>query len=165
MNESHRFLRGMVQWLGFPTMEVHYTAPPRAAGVSKYNLRRKARFALDGLFSFSKAPLRLSTGIGLLAMLLGLGVSGYALIGWLFGQPETMTKLMIGSCYFLVGAAFEAVGVLGEYVGRIYDQVRARPVYVVKEQGPAPGQVDRRTGLPPTWPAAAGSTGQRASAA
>jgi len=143
MHESHRFLRGMVQWLGFPTIEVHYTAPPRAAGVSKYNLRRKARFALDGLFSFSKAPLRLSTWIGVLAIILGCIVCGSAILGRTSGQPDAVAKLLLGSCYLLFGAVLGAVGVLGEYIGRIYDQVRARPAYVVKEFGPVP-PADRR---------------------
>ena len=130
---------------------MHYTAAPRAAGVSKYNLRRKMRFALDGLFSFSKAPLRLSAAAGLVALLLGGLIWGYALFGRLFGQQDTVRNLLLGSCHVFLGAVLCALGIVGEYVGRIYDQVRARPNYVVKEYSPAP-LADARANLPPSWP-------------
>jgi dolichol-phosphate mannosyltransferase len=136
MHESHRFLRGMVQWLGFPTAQVHYTAPKRAAGVSKYNFRRKAQFALDGLLSFSKAPLRISAWIGVVAFLVGGLFCGGGLIGSALGLWSIWRTLLLGSVYLMGGAMLAALGIVGEYLGRIYDEVRARPKYVIKEEGP-----------------------------
>jgi dolichol-phosphate mannosyltransferase len=128
MREYHRFLRGMVGWLGFPASEVHYTPAPRGAGRPKYDLRRKLRLALDGLVSFSKVPLRLPVPAGLVAGAFGLLTCLYALLP---GRPAGAFHL--GSLYLLGGAVLCALGVLGEYLGRIYDEVRARPCYVVKE--------------------------------
>src|SRR5205823_3844616 len=79
MRETHRFLRGMVPWLGFPTAEVRYTPARRAIGESKFTLRRRLRLALDGILSFSKVPLRLSFVAGVPALAIGLLAYAYAL--------------------------------------------------------------------------------------
>src|SRR5262249_29173274 len=80
LRESHRFLRGMVQWLGFPTAEVHFEPAQRAAGVSKFNLRKMANFAIDGIVSFSRVPLRLPFYLGVLVLALAVGIGGTALL-------------------------------------------------------------------------------------
>src|SRR5262249_34058347 len=80
MGERHRFLRGMVQWLGFPSAEVRFHPDPRRAGTSKYDLRRMATLACDGLFSFSLAPLRLALMLGLLAVVSGVGISAWIVV-------------------------------------------------------------------------------------
>jgi dolichol-phosphate mannosyltransferase len=129
LRETHRFLRGMVQWLGFPSAEVHYTPSPRGAGQPKYNLSRKMRLALDGVLSFSKVPLRLPLLAGLAALAVGLPI---CLID-LLGGAGFASAFLLGSVYLLGGSILCALGVLGEYLGRIYDDVRARPSYVLKE--------------------------------
>jgi dolichol-phosphate mannosyltransferase len=134
MRERDRFLRGMVQWLGFPSAEVHYVPARRGAGRSKYSLRRKLGLALDGLLSFSRVPLRLPLVLGPPAMLFGLlaiasaVVPGLALPGEVGGVAG-----LLGSLYLLGGSILCVLGVFGECLGRIYDQVRDRPLYVVKE--------------------------------
>jgi dolichol-phosphate mannosyltransferase len=136
MREAHRFLRGMVQWLGFPSAEVSFKVQSRAAGRSKYNLRRMLNLAADGMLSFSRMPLRFLLGTGL--VLGGLGAVGMALgvIGWLARGGADAAALTVLAAVFLVGGGILfAVGVVGEYVGRIYEQVKGRPLYVVKEVG------------------------------
>jgi dolichol-phosphate mannosyltransferase len=142
LREQHRFLRGMVQWLGFSTAEVVFQPDIRKAGQSKYTLRRMLRLAGDGLFSFSCLPLRIPLYLGSLtvafSLLLGLVAAGRAAFGhtvgsWIF---LLVTGLFLGGCILW------AVGVLGEYVGRIYQQVKDRPLYVLKDQ-----YTDRTGGL------------------
>jgi glycosyltransferase involved in cell wall biosynthesis len=140
MDDRQPFLRGMVQWLGLPSAEVHYTPARRGAGHSKYSIRRKLRLALDGLLSFSRTPLHLPLALGLPAVALGLGLTGWAVLRGLFGSTRSFPGLMLGSLYLLGGCLLCVLGVLGEYLGRIYDHVRNRPLYVLKEtsgSGPA----------------------------
>jgi dolichol-phosphate mannosyltransferase len=134
MRERDRFLRGMVQWLGFPSAEVHYVPARRGAGRSKYSFRRKLGLALDGLLSFSRVPLRVPWALGLPAMLFGLLATASAVVPGLAvpGELGGVTGL-VGSLYLLGGGILCVLGVLGECLGRIYDQIRDRPLYVVKE--------------------------------
>lgn len=136
MADRDRFLRGMVQWLGFPAAEVHYVPAPRGAGHSKYSFSRKLRLALDGILSFSRVPLRLPLALGGLAALFGMAALGYALVRGLqgAGADGVFRPLLFGSLHLLGGGILCALGVLGEYLGRIYDQARSRPIYVVKEE-------------------------------
>jgi glycosyltransferase involved in cell wall biosynthesis len=136
MRESHRFLRGMVQWLGFPSAEIPFVVQPRAAGRSKYNLRRMLTLAADGAISFSRTPLRLVMVAGLL--LGGLGLVGTASgIGYWLARSavEAGWAVVLGALLLIGGGMLFALGIVGEYVGRIYEQVKARPLYVLKETG------------------------------
>jgi dolichol-phosphate mannosyltransferase len=136
LREQHRFLRGMVQWLGFRSAEVVFTPDERRAGQSKYTLRRMLRLAGDGLFSFSRAPMRLAGYLGLVSVVLGLGHSAWYLLAVLSGvetAPAGVEYLTLVT-HLLGGAVLAALGFLGEYVGRIYEQVKGRPVYVLKDQ-------------------------------
>jgi dolichol-phosphate mannosyltransferase len=136
LRESHRFLRGMVKWLGFPTAEVPYQPGSRVAGVSKFNIRRLAGFACDAIFSFSRMPLRLPVILGALAFLSGVGLAGFALLHWLLAPPGSTgagtTSILVALC-LIGGCILASLGVLGEYIGRIYEQVKGRPLYVLKE--------------------------------
>jgi dolichol-phosphate mannosyltransferase len=135
LREQHRFVRGMVQWLGFRTAEVGFMPDQRRAGQSKYNLQRMLRLAGDGLFSFSTLPVRLPLVAGLLVWALGaahlFGCLVYAVAG---PQPLNLGlhyTLLLGQ--LIGGGLLCGLGILGEYVGRIYDEVKRRPVYIIKE--------------------------------
>jgi len=136
MREAHRFLRGMVQWLGFPSAEIPFVVQPRAAGRSKYNLRRMLTLAADGAISFSRTPLRLVMVSGLLLSGLGLVGTAASLGYWLTRSgAEAGWAVVLGVLLLIGGGMLFALGIVGEYVGRIYEQVKARPLYVVKESG------------------------------
>jgi len=134
MPERDRFVRGMVSWAGFRQVAVAYQRSERFAGVSKYPLRRMVRFATDGLLSFSTKPLQMSIALGMFAAGLALVGIFYALGLRLFTDIwiEGWTALII-AVLFLGGVQLICVGILGEYVGRIYNEVKHRPLYVLDE--------------------------------
>ena len=141
MPERDRFVRGMVAWTGFRQEPVPYRRAARAAGETKYPFGKSVRLAMDGIVSFSLAPLRLATWLGFLA--LGLAVAGiaYAVVLRLFTVAWVPGwSLLLISILFLGGLQLVVLGILGEYVGRIYGEVKRRPLYLVKE----------RPGFPPT---------------
>jgi glycosyltransferase involved in cell wall biosynthesis len=135
MPERDRFMRGMIAWIGFRQEAVEYDRAARAAGETKYPFRRMVRFALDGMFSFSTTPLRLATYLGLVAS--GLAVIGvfWALYVRLVTQAAIpgWATLWI-SVLFLGGVQLVSLGVIGEYIGRIYGEVKERPLYFVRER-------------------------------
>ncbi|MBW7860863.1 MAG: glycosyltransferase family 2 protein [Rhodocyclaceae bacterium] len=135
MPERHRFIRGMVSWTGFRQVALFYDRPERFAGATKYPLRKMIAFAADGIISFSVKPLRISIALGLVAAGLALFGIGYALFMRIFtaNWVEGWTALML-AVLFIGGIQLLALGVLGEYVGRIYSEVKRRPLYVVAEQ-------------------------------
>jgi dolichol-phosphate mannosyltransferase len=138
--ETHRFLRGMVNWVGFPTTALSFQPASRGGGVSKYTLRRMANFAIDALFSFSKVPLRLSLFLGIIVLGLGLCFALFALgEALLFTTEDAGWHTVLVAVLLLSGCILCSLGVVGEYVGRIYDQVKARPLYLLKETSPARG--------------------------
>jgi dolichol-phosphate mannosyltransferase len=134
MTERSRFLRGMTVWVGFTQTAVPYERGARSAGETKYTFRKMVRFSLDAITSFSHLPLQLSTYAGLLfagiafvaiPVVIGLRIAGSYLPG--FG---TLTIIIL----LLGGMLLMALGVIGEYVGRIYDEVKHRPLYIVREE-------------------------------
>lgn len=134
LRERHRFIRGMTAWVGFRQVAVTYVRPPRLHGETKYPLRKMVRFALDALTSFSHVPLQLGTwlgfGVSLFAFLYILVVVALKLLGI---NERGWTTLM-GWVLLLGGVQLMLIGVLGEYLGRIYDEVKARPLYLVAEE-------------------------------
>lgn len=134
MPEKDRFLRGMVSWAGFRQTPLYYKRAPRYAGVSKYPLAKMIRFAVDGILSFSIKPLQLSVTLGMVSA--GVALCGiiYALVLRIFTDiwVEGWTALMI-AVLFMGGVQLISIGILGEYVGRIYSQSKGRPLYVVDE--------------------------------
>ena len=135
MRESNRYLRGMFSWIGFQQAGIPYSSPPRAAGRSKYTPRKMMRLATDAIIGFSDRPLRqaLNVGFAVSALSIAFGLSavvvklagGFSVPGWaslmvLFG--------VVGGIQLIV------LGVIGEYVGRIYDEVKHRPLYLVRER-------------------------------
>jgi glycosyltransferase involved in cell wall biosynthesis len=134
MPEKDRFIRGMVSWVGFRQCALPYERARRYAGVSKYPLRKMVAFATDGILSFSIKPLRLATTIGFLTS--GLAIVGilYALILrlWTSNWVSGWTLLII-SVLFLGGVQLICLGIIGEYVGRIYSESKRRPLYLIGE--------------------------------
>lgn len=139
LSESNRYLPGLRAWIGFPTSVVRYERASRAAGEPKQTLFRLVRYALDAVFSFSYKPLRLSLVLGfftavfaalygmtlLIARLLNLGMFGQPVIP---GYTSTIVSIL-----FLGGVQLICVGLLGEYVGRVYDEVKRRPLYLIHQ--------------------------------
>lgn len=135
MRERNRYVRGMVAWVGFRRDVVEYERDPRAAGTTKYPLGKMLRLAMDGIVSFSLRPLQLSAALGAIAALLGFGVLAYAVFERLAGHDVLpgWTSLMV-AILFMGGVQLLSLAVLGEYVGRIYEEVKGRPLYVVSER-------------------------------
>jgi glycosyltransferase involved in cell wall biosynthesis len=135
MPERDRFLRGMVSWVGFRQAAVGYAREPRRAGESKYPLMRMLRFAADGVLSFSVTPLRLAIWLGFAAIVAALAGIVYALVvrlytdDWVRGWASIFTAVL-----FLGGVQLVTLGIVGEYVGRVYAEVKRRPLYVVSER-------------------------------
>jgi dolichol-phosphate mannosyltransferase len=145
LRETHRFLRGLVQWLGFPSAEVHFRPDMRLAGASKFTARSMANFALDAILSFSRVPLRLAFILGFMAVLLGLGHSLYLFSQLAFSRSVDLSwSLLYVSMHLLGGGILCTLGIVGEYVGRIYEQIKARPLYVLKEKSPDNRTIERR---------------------
>jgi dolichol-phosphate mannosyltransferase len=134
MPERDRFVRGMVAWAGFRQIAVPYRRAARFAGESKYPFFKMVRFALDGLTSFSRAPLRLATWMGFLVSGIALAAITYALFLRLFTSNWVTgwTALFI-AVLFIGGAQLLSLGVIGEYIGRIYGETKRRPLYLVQE--------------------------------
>jgi dolichol-phosphate mannosyltransferase len=133
MREHHRFMRGLSVWVGFRQEAVPYDRHERFAGATKYPLRKMIRFALDAITAFSYAPLQLATSFGFLLAALSLVGIVVAIIVRVFGgaiQGQGTTLIVV---LFLGGIQLIFLGIIGEYLGRIYDEVRARPLYIVRE--------------------------------
>lgn len=132
--ETNLFLRGIVPLIGFPSAIVHYDRRERFAGRSKYPLRRMLAFAFDGISSFSVAPIRWVTGTGMLILLAGLLAGLYALVQKWIGRAEAgWTSLML-SIWVLGGLQLMGAGLIGEYIGKIYMEVKRRPPCAVEEE-------------------------------
>lgn len=134
MPEKDRFIRGMVSWVGFKQIALPYKRAARFAGETKYPLRKMVRFAADGILSFSAKPLQLSVALGLISASLAMIGIIYALFLRLFTEiwVEGWTALMI-AILFMGGVQLISLGILGEYVGRIYAGIKNRPLYIVQE--------------------------------
>ena len=134
MPERDRFVRGMVSWVGFEQTALPYKRAERFAGQSKYPLRKMLRFATDGILSFSTKPLQMSVGVGMISAVIALMGIAYALFLRVFTSTwvEGWTALMI-AVLFIGGVQLVCIGILGEYIGRIYNEIKNRPLYVVQE--------------------------------
>lgn len=133
MREQHRFMRGLSAWVGFRQEAVQYERHERFAGTTKYPLGKMLRFSLDAITSFSHVPLQLATSFGF--VLAGISLLGIIIAiilriftGAIVGQASTLILVL-----FLGGIQLIFLGIIGEYLGRIYDEVRSRPLYIVRE--------------------------------
>lgn len=152
MPERHRFLRGMVSWIGFRREFVEYQAPARAAGESSYTLRRMLHLASDALFSFSTAPVKLATRLGVAVVACGFLYLVYILVT-LVTHPEQIvpgwTSLAV-IVLILSGVQIMFIGLIGEYIARIFEESKARPLYFFKQ---VPGPEPQATRSAPGGPA------------
>jgi dolichol-phosphate mannosyltransferase len=133
LREQHRFVRAMVSWVGFKQTGVQYERPERFAGETKYPLRKMMRFAIDGITSFSIVPLRLATWLGLCSGLVAIAASGWALYAGITGQTLPGWAMIMIAVALASSAQLIMTGILGEYIGRIYEEVKRRPLYVVAD--------------------------------
>ena len=128
MPEKHRFIRGMVPWVGFKSAPLFYNRDERFAGETKYPLSKMLKLAFDGIFSFSVKPLKFITDAGIAVLVMALAAF---LAGIIFRCPISV----ISSVVLFVGALqLIALGVIGEYVGRIFEESKNRPLYIVKDK-------------------------------
>lgn len=131
--ESNLFLRGIVPSLGFRTANVYYKRGTRVAGESKYPLKKMLSFALEGVTSFSTKPLSMITGLGMASVLIGAAMLVYTLVSVFSGQSVAGWASMMCSIWFIGGFILLSLGVIGEYLGKIYLEVKHRPRYIVEK--------------------------------
>jgi dolichol-phosphate mannosyltransferase len=146
MPERARFLRGMVSWAGFRQVSLPYQRAARHAGKSKYPLMKMVQFALDGILSFSLVPLKLAIWTGFLAIWIAVAAIILAILERLTDKNLTRgwASLFV-AVLFMGGVQLVSLGIIGEYLGRIYTEVKRRPLYVVQERlGFVPGKADPR---------------------
>jgi glycosyltransferase involved in cell wall biosynthesis len=133
LRERNRFLRGMTAWVGFESAVVEYDRAVRGSGATKFPMRRMVRFAWDGVSSFSHVPLQLATLLGGLFSLIALALLPLTVVARYAGIYERGVPSVLFAVLLIGGIQLMTLGVIGEYVGRIYDEVKRRPLYVVKK--------------------------------
>ncbi|WP_276689680.1 MULTISPECIES: glycosyltransferase family 2 protein [Acidaminococcus] len=132
--ERARFIRGMVNNLGFRYTTLEFVAPPRFAGHSKFSLRKMLRFALDGITAFSRVPLRLALYVGCIAGLGSILLIGHVIyVKYIIQDAVPGWTTLAAAEFFLGGVELIGIGIVGEYVGRIFDEVKQRPLYIIRE--------------------------------
>jgi glycosyltransferase involved in cell wall biosynthesis len=138
LREQHRFMKGLFAWIGFPQVSVPYRREPRYAGKTKWNYWRLWNFAIEGITSFTIAPLKIATYLGLFT---ALGAFAYAAVviykTIMFGNPVRGYPSLMVVVLFLGGVQLITIGILGEYVGRTFDEAKNRPLYLVDEYWPS----------------------------
>lgn len=141
MPEYHRFLRGMVAWVGYKSVILPYTPPPRMAGKSKYSLGKMLRLSMDAIFSFSLVPLYIGISLGLLMLFLALVEMIYVLSFWVTGNISNLAPGWSSLMFIILivgGFLMISIGVIGVYIGYIFQEVKGRPVYLVREHADDP---------------------------
>jgi polyisoprenyl-phosphate glycosyltransferase len=134
MRENDRFVRGLVSWIGFNQIGLEYERAARFAGETKYPYRKMLKFALDGITSFSTVPLKLASLMGYMASTLAfLGLISMFPLKWLGYTISGWASMMVGM-FFLGGVQLVCLGIIGEYIGRIFMEVKKRPLYVVEQE-------------------------------
>jgi polyisoprenyl-phosphate glycosyltransferase len=131
MPERHKFLRGMVSWAGFRQEPIHYDRQTRFAGYSKYSLRKMMRFACDAIATSSVRPLALSSWAGLITGIFALLLVATSLVALVRGRPVTIGSVLLIAVLLLGSVQLSVLGILGEYVGRLFEQAKGRPLFVI----------------------------------
>jgi glycosyltransferase involved in cell wall biosynthesis len=150
LRERQRFMKGLFAWVGYPQVAVEYEREPRLAGRSKFNYWRLWNFALEGITGFSTAPLRVGTYLGLASALVAFAYGVWIVFKTLrWGEPVQGWPTMMAVVLFLGGVQLIALGVIGEYLGRLFIESKQRPLYLVRDWRPngrpaaAPGRVEQ----------------------
>lgn len=150
MREHHRFMKGLFAWVGYPTKVVDYRREPRAAGTTKFNYWKLWNLAIEGITSFSTFPLKLATYSGMLIALAAFLAGGWIVLKTLIwgeevaGYPSLMVTML-----FLGGVQLFFIGILGEYLGRVYNETKSRPLYLVQSYSGAYEAAQTQPVLPP----------------
>ncbi len=138
LREQHRFMKGLFAWVGFPSAAVPYDRAPRHAGATKWNYWKLWNFALEGITSFTVMPLKLATYLGLCV---GFGAAAYLAVvvtrTLLFGNPVAGYPSLMTVVLFLGGAQLVTLGIIGEYLGRVFNETKGRPLYFVERYEPS----------------------------
>ena len=138
LREQHRFMKGLFAWIGYPSIAVEYDRDPRLAGQTKFNYWKLWNFAIEGITSFTIAPLKLATYLGLLvAMLAFVAMAVLIAKTLLYGEPVKGYPSLMCVILFLGGIQLAALGMLGEYIGRMFNEVKGRPLYFTKQYVPS----------------------------
>ncbi|HEQ72154.1 MAG TPA: glycosyltransferase [Spirochaetia bacterium] len=133
MPERHRFMRGMAAWVGFKQCAVPYERQKRYAGKTKYPLLKMLKFATDAITSFSFKPLRIATVLGFFTSFAGFAYLLYAVIRYFLGAVQEGWTTIIALLIIFNGILFIILGIMGEYLGRVYEEVKTRPLYLVRD--------------------------------
>lgn len=136
LREHNKYIRGLVVWIGFKQYAYEYDRQERVAGKTKYPFKKMIKLALDGIISFSTKPLKIIGGMGIIALFLAFSIAIYAILSYVFSWNYLMpgwTSLML-TITTLSGIQFISIWIMSEYVARIYDEVRNRPEYIIKEK-------------------------------
>ena len=132
MPERHRFVRGMVSWIGFRQEPLLYDRDRRFAGETKYPLHKMIRFAVDAVTGFSTRPLTFAIKIGLVTALFSIGLVIYSVTSWLNDRTVPGWSSIVAAMGLLGSAQLIMMGIIGEYLGRLYEQVKGRPLFIIE---------------------------------
>ena len=131
--EKNKYVRGIISWIGFNQVPFYYERAPRYSGTTKYNYRKLITFAFNAIFYFSKKPLKIAINVGFLSVLVSIGLSIYVFLGRYYKPvPGWASTLLI--IIFLGGIQLLTIGILGQYTGNIFDEVKNRPEYIIEEE-------------------------------
>ena len=140
LRERHRFMKGLFGWVGFNGAEITYEREARVAGTTKFNFWKLWNLALEGITSFSTAPLRISTYLGLVTAIFAMVYGVYVIVkAWMYGDSVAGWPSLMAVILFLGGVQLIALGMIGEYLGRLYVEAKQRPLYVVADWRPGTG--------------------------
>lgn len=134
--EKNKYVRGIISWMGFSQTPFYYNRPGRAGGETKYSFRKLLQLASVGMFYFSKKPLKLALNLGIISIIIGLVLTGVVIVEKISGDLEEVPgwASLIITIIFFGGVQLVTVGVLGEYIGNIFDEVKDRPEYIIKKK-------------------------------
>ncbi len=135
LRERNRFMKGLFSWIGFRQKGVRYVREKRFAGTSKFNYWRLWNFAIDGITSFTTAPLRMATYLGMMSAFVALIYALWVIIKTLiFGEPVAGYPSLMVVILFLGGVQLVTIGIIGEYLGRLFDESKQRPLYLIQQK-------------------------------
>ena len=138
LREQHRFMKGLFAWVGFPAIAVPYERAPRAAGESKWNYWKLWNLSLEGITSFTVGPLKIATYLGLVtSFFAGLYIFQLVIRTVFFGNPTPGYPSLMAVVLFLGGVQLMTLGIIGEYLGRIFNETKGRPLYIVERHSPS----------------------------